>query len=131
AKLRYLQRCRAFIFPSEEDFGIAPVEAMAAGRPVVAYGAGGALDVVIEGQTGVFFREQTVDGLTEALAHVSSYRWNSTAISHHASTFDVEAFKLRLSRFVEECSEVHPRPRVLTGDKHADLVASQLTDIRN
>ncbi|MES2666270.1 MAG: glycosyltransferase [Pseudomonadota bacterium] len=63
----HLARCRALIFPGEEDFGIVPVEAMASGRPVIAYGRGGALDSVIDRQTGLLFRDQSVDGLIEAV----------------------------------------------------------------
>ena len=59
--------CKAFLFPGEEDFGITPLEAMAAGRPVIAYGRGGVLDSVADGETGIFFERQTADALTEAL----------------------------------------------------------------
>ncbi|MCZ4260818.1 glycosyltransferase [Limimaricola sp. G21655-S1] len=63
----HLARCRALIFPGEEDFGIVPIEAMASGRPVIAYGRGGILDSVVEGETGLFFREQSVEALVEAV----------------------------------------------------------------
>lgn len=63
----HMARCRALIFPGEEDFGIVPVETMAAGRPVIAYGRGGVLDTVVEGETGVFFHDQTVAALVEAV----------------------------------------------------------------
>ena len=67
-KLRDLYaRCQAFIFPQEEDFGITAIEAMASGRPVIAYQAGGALEIIKEGINGIFFKEQTVDSLVEAL----------------------------------------------------------------
>jgi glycosyltransferase involved in cell wall biosynthesis len=128
-KRRYLHRCRAFIFPAEEDFGIAPVEAMAAGRPVVAYAAGGALDVVVEGATGLFFRQPTVDALAAALAHVPEYRWNSLEISEHASHFDVETFKFKLGDFVAEKAGAHPRPRPLLGALSSEM-AVELTGIR-
>ena len=59
--------CKAFLFPGEEDFGITPLEAMAAGRPVIAYGRGGVLDSVADGETGIFFERQTADALTESL----------------------------------------------------------------
>jgi glycosyltransferase involved in cell wall biosynthesis len=102
AKLRYLQRCRAFLFPAEEDFGVAPVEALAAGRPVVAFAAGGALDVVVEGKTGLFFRRQNPNALAAVLERVPEYRWDPHALSLHASQFDTGAFKTKLRRFVEE-----------------------------
>lgn len=63
----HLARCRALIFPGEEDFGIVPVEAMASGRPVIAYGRGGVLDTVIDGETGLFFHEQSVEALVDAV----------------------------------------------------------------
>ena len=56
--------CKAFLFPGEEDFGITPLEAMAAGRPVIAYGRGGVLDSVADGETGIFFERQTADSLS-------------------------------------------------------------------
>ena len=64
----HMARCRALIFPGEEDFGIVPVEVMASGRPVIAFGRGGALDTVVEGVTGTFFDEPTVEGLEAAIA---------------------------------------------------------------
>ncbi len=62
-----MARCKALIFPGEEDFGIVPVEVMASGRPVIAYGRGGILDTVVDGETGLFFRDQTVDALIDAV----------------------------------------------------------------
>lgn len=105
----YLRRCRAFLFPGEEDFGIAPVEAMAAGRPVVAYAAGGALDTVVPGVTGVFFRQQTVESLATALEEVSCRTWDRAAIAAHAARFDAAAFKTKLRRFVEAKLDEHRR----------------------
>ena len=68
AEMRHhMSRCKALIFPGEEDFGIVPVEVMASGRPVIAYGRGGARDSVVDGETGLFFEEQTVEGLMEAV----------------------------------------------------------------
>ncbi len=63
----HFARCRALVFPGEEDFGIIPVEVMASGRPIIAYGRGGILDTVIDGHTGLLFDEQTVDGLIDAI----------------------------------------------------------------
>ena len=62
-----MARCRALLFPGVEDFGIAPVEVQAAGRPVIAYGRGAALETVLHGQTGLFFEEQTVEALVGAM----------------------------------------------------------------
>ena len=63
----HLARCKALVFPGEEDFGIVPVEAMASGRPVIAYGRGGALDTLREGETGLFFHQQSVVALIDAV----------------------------------------------------------------
>lgn len=111
-KWRYLRGCRALLFPAEEDFGITPVEAMAAGRPVVAYAAGGALDTIINGTTGVFFHRRTAAALAAALDEVGRRTWDSEVISAHAARFDVRAFKVALERFVEGKVAEH---RVLQG----------------
>src|SRR5687768_3940724 len=99
-KRRHLRRCRAFIFPAEEDFGIAPVEAIASGRPVVAFAAGGALDVVEEGKTGLLFDRQTPEALADQLAAVAERRWDGPTLAAHASRFATEAFNSKLLRFV-------------------------------
>ena len=70
---RAYARCRALVFTAEEDFGIVPVEVMASGRPVVAYGRGGALDSVVEGSTGLFFREQTPEALVAAIERLEQW----------------------------------------------------------
>lgn len=93
--------CRAFIFPGEEDFGIAPVEAMAAGRPVVAYRAGGAIETVLEGRTGVFFDQPTADALCEAIGRLELLSLDPARISAHAATFSKETFQQRLLMLVE------------------------------
>ncbi|HEY3110705.1 MAG TPA: glycosyltransferase [Chloroflexota bacterium] len=94
--------CRAFILPGEEDFGITPLEANAAGRPVVAYAAGGPLDTVVEGRTGRFFHQPTADSLAEALAGFDPDAFEPAALRAHAESYDVPVFKRRLLRFVEE-----------------------------
>lgn len=93
---RYFAACRALIFPGEEDFGIVPVEVMAAGRPVIAYGKGGALDSVVDGVTGTFFREQTVDSLVESVQRFEAegmHKLDSTRIMAHAQGFDEANFR--------------------------------------
>ena len=99
--LHYFARGRAFLSLNEEDFGITPLEAQASGRPVIAYRAGGALTSVVEGVTGKFFAEQTVDSLTEALASFDERMYNSHVIRSHALEFDMPRFKRRILQFVE------------------------------
>lgn len=93
--------CRAFIFPGEEDFGIAPLEAMAAGRPVIAYARGGALETVVEGVTGRFFHQQTVEALMEAIAATLTERYSARAIRRHAEQFGRETFLERMRLLIE------------------------------
>lgn len=95
-------RCRAFLFPGEEDFGITPLEAQASGRPVIAYGKGGALETVVNGKTGVFFYEQSVEALTNALRQFHDTQFDSRELVSHAETFDTRVFKAKLKKFVEE-----------------------------
>jgi glycosyltransferase involved in cell wall biosynthesis len=97
----HLAGCRAFVFPGEEDFGIAPLEAQAAGRPVVAYAGGGALETVIEGQTGAFFREPTPLALAEAVRQLENIQFDPVAIRQHAMRFDRAEFERRLAGLVK------------------------------
>lgn len=92
----YYARCRAVIFPGEEDFGIVPLEANASGRPVVAFKRGGALDTVIGGQTGVFFEQQTVEGLNDGIARAESASWDKLRLRRHAEAFGESVFRKRL-----------------------------------
>jgi len=93
---KLMARCRAFVFPGLEDFGIAPVQAMAAGRPVIAFAGGGALDYVIEGVTGAFFHEQTAEALTDIVSRFDENRFEPPAIRAHAEQFDTRLFKSKL-----------------------------------
>ncbi len=94
--------CRAFVFPGLEDFGLTPVQAMAAGRPVIAYAGGGALDSVVEGVTGTFFPEQTPESLAAALQLWEETAFDPETIRAHARQFDSALFKARFRAFVEE-----------------------------
>lgn len=98
----YYSKCRAFIFPGEEDFGITPLEAQASGRPVIAYGKGGALETIIEEKTGIFFNEQTVESLKEALARFEKMSFNKQLIREHACEFDEKIFKQKTQGFINE-----------------------------
>lgn len=97
-----LARCRAFMFPGEEDFGIAPIQAMAAGRPVLAYAGGGALETVIDGQTGALFTEQSAAAIVAAVESFDPDSVNSTTIRRHAEQFDSQVFKTKLAAFIEQ-----------------------------
>jgi glycosyltransferase involved in cell wall biosynthesis len=101
-KRRLTAGCRAFIFPAEEDFGIAPIEAMAVGKPVVAYRAGGALDTIIAGVTGAFFDQATPESLIAALEATANRTWNPQAIMAHAARFDTESFKVQMRAWVSD-----------------------------
>ena len=96
-----LARAKAYVMPGMEDFGIAPVEANASGRPVIALGVGGALDSQIDGVTGVLFDEPTVESLIEAVKRSDSLNFDPQQIRAHAQTFDRETFKSRMGDFIE------------------------------
>jgi glycosyltransferase involved in cell wall biosynthesis len=103
--------CRAFIFPGLEDFGISPVQALAAGRPVIAYAGGGALDIVQDGVNGVLFHEQTPAALQAALERFQTLRFDPQAIRRSAERFDAAVFKEKLQAFIAEKAGVPPTPR--------------------
>lgn len=96
----YVAGCRALIFPGAEDFGLTPLEAMAAGRPVIAYAKGGALETVVEGVTGEFFRDQSAESLAEAVSRFDERRYDGTALCQHAEQYSRRVFKQRLGDFV-------------------------------
>jgi len=110
---RYYADCRALIFPGEEDFGIVPVEAQCYGKPVIAYGRGGALETVlgIQGSdssgfskaiTGVFFKQQTVDDLVQAVRRFKETEFDAAAIRRHALTFDRMIYKEKMKSFINQ-----------------------------
>lgn len=103
----WIAGCRAFIFPGEEDFGIAPLEAQAAGRPVIAYAGGGALDTVIDGETGLFFHEPTPASLADAIGRLDERQFDPAVIRAHARRFDTANFKAALHAFVEQAWAEH------------------------
>ena len=101
-KPELLARCRAYILPGTEDFGIAPVQAMAAGRPVIAYASGGALDTVIPGQTGLHFHQPTPEALEAAVRQFNASSFDSAVIRRHAERFDKRAFERQLRAFIHD-----------------------------
>lgn len=92
--------CRALVLPGEEDFGITPVEAMACGKPVIALGRGGALETVIDGRTGIFFHEPTVEALRAAVLESERTQWDPEGIRQQALTFSKERFIARMSHIL-------------------------------
>jgi glycosyltransferase involved in cell wall biosynthesis len=110
-----LAACRALIWPGEEDFGLVPVEAMAAGRPVVAYGAGGALETVVEGVSGLFFTPQTPAALAAAVLRAEQIRWDPERLRSRAEQFDIALFRSRFRTFVDDAFERHRERLVNTG----------------
>jgi glycosyltransferase involved in cell wall biosynthesis len=95
-----LAGARALLFCAEEDFGIVPVEAMAAGVPVIAYGVGGARDSVIDGETGVLFDDQTEDSLMAAIERFEALSFDEDALREHAQEFGPERFRTELAEHV-------------------------------
>ena len=95
-------KCRAYIFPGKEDFGISPVEAQASGRPVIAYADGGALETVIEGVTGLFFKENSKDSLIDTIKYFLKIeeKFNQKAIINNALRFDKSIFKNKIREFI-------------------------------
>jgi glycosyltransferase involved in cell wall biosynthesis len=100
--VNYISTAEAFIFPNEEDFGIVAVEAQAAGTPVIAYRAGGALDTVIEGVTGEFFDEQSSSSLAEVIKSFNYKLYNRQALLENAQKFSNEQFQKSIQIIVNK-----------------------------
>ncbi len=98
----HMQRAKGFVFAAEEDFGITPVEAQACGTPVIAYGRGGVCESVIDSQTGLFFKQQSVDEVCKAVADFESRHWDAAAIRAHAEKFSTQRFRDEFYHLVEE-----------------------------
>lgn len=100
-RLRELYRgCRALVFPANEDFGLTPVEAQACGRPVIAYGEGGATETVVDGETGVLFRPQTPEGLRAAITRFESAAFDAQRCRQHSLGFSAGRFRARMGAFL-------------------------------
>jgi glycosyltransferase involved in cell wall biosynthesis len=104
---RLFERCRALILPGVEDFGLTPLEANAAGRPVVSFGAGGVLDTVRDGETGVLFHELTERALADALTAVAARTWDAARLRAHAEQFAEPVFEERFRAAVDGAVERH------------------------
>ncbi|MBN2472228.1 MAG: glycosyltransferase, partial [Anaerolineae bacterium] len=99
---RLMARAKAFLFPGLEDFGITPLQANAAGRPVIAFAGGGALDTVLPGITGEHFPTQTVESLQAVLANFDAGRYDPAAMRAHALRFDTGVFQAQIAAYVEQ-----------------------------
>ena len=119
---RYASRCRALLFSGEEDFGMVPLEVNAAGRPVIAFRGGGAMETVVEGVTGVFFNQPTSAALVEAIEDFESRSWNQQMVRRHAEKFDRSVFAFRVLQFLgavapSSCAaELSTGARLLSGN---------------
>ena len=98
---RHYARCQALIFPGEEDFGIVPVEAQANGRPVIAYGRGGATETVCDGQSGLLFHEQSVEGLIAAVQRFKTMTFDPLRIAKGARRFSADRFQSAMRLYLE------------------------------
>jgi len=101
-KAELYSKCQAFLNPQDEDFGITVVEAMASGRPVIAYNKGGAKETVVEGETGVFFDVQSEEFIIDAVNKFQNLKFDSRKIREHAKKFSEENFKRGVVSFIEE-----------------------------
>jgi len=106
---RLLEGARALLFPGEEDFGIVPVEAQAAGLPVLAYGVGGAAETVLDGRTGVLFAEQSADGLASAIESFETLTLDAEAIRENARRFGRERFRGEMADVIDRASRASRR----------------------
>jgi len=105
--LRYLNNCQAFIFPGEDDFGIAPIEAMSFGKPVLAYRGGGALETVVENATGEFFDDQTPEILADGVRRIKNNynNYDVSKIKKHAEKFSRKKFETNIKNFLENVAK--------------------------
>ena len=99
--VKLMQNCKAFIFPGEEDFGIAPLEAQACGKPVIAYRAGGAIDTVIDKETGVFFDVPTEGALSNAIVDFEQQQFSTEKCRRNADKFSSKIFQQKIYTYVE------------------------------
>ena len=116
---QHYQRCRALIFPGEEDFGMVPVEAMASGRPVVAYGKGGAVETVVQGVSGIFFAEQSVEAISSAVKTLAQTEIDPPKIAKLAERFGREPFFQQMRAHIDSLiaeKRAQPRPKRALSD---------------
>ncbi len=104
--IQYMNNCKGFIFPGKEDFGIVMVEAQAAGKPVIAFNQGGALDIVKDGENGILFDEQNIYSLNKAVNQSEKTNWDHKEITRNAKRFDRYHFYSYLSYITENIEEI-------------------------
>jgi glycosyltransferase involved in cell wall biosynthesis len=117
----YVGRCKALIFPGEEDFGMAPLEVAAAGRPTIAFQAGGAIETIVENQTGVFFSEQTTESVVDAIERFERQRWYAPLIRKHAEGFRTEVFRERFAAFLRKIGT--PVDTLASNRSHVEVIS--------
>ena len=115
---KYASSCRALLFPGEEDFGMVPLEINASGRPVIAYRAGGAMETVIEGKTGIFFNDQSVASMASAIEEFESRIWNRQVMRLHSEKFDNKVFTERISDFMQKVAPTTCQQEIRERKKH-------------
>lgn len=104
--IKFMNNCKGFVFPGKEDFGIVMAEAQSAGKPVIAYEAGGALDIIKKDETGVFFKEQSVKSMNEAINRAETINWNHKLITAHSQKFDKNIFKEKINFLINNAFEL-------------------------
>lgn len=109
---KYYAECRGFVFPQEEDFGIVAIEAMASGRPLIAYRGGDIVEHMEDGKTGVFFDEQTPEAIVEAVRSFDESRYDPHYIRNKALCFDKEQFKATMKDYIESALKEHLKKRI-------------------
>jgi glycosyltransferase involved in cell wall biosynthesis len=120
----FAARCQALLFPGAEDFGMAPLEVNAAGRPVIAYRGGGAVETVVENVTGVLFDQQNARSLSEAIEQFEGLSWRPDTLRHHAEKFDRNVFTFRVLQFLGSVAPASCSDELSTG---ARLLSNNLT----
>lgn len=132
----HFSHCRALLYPGMEDFGIVPLEAMASGRPVIAYGRGGALETVVERKTGLFFHDQTSQSLSQAILAFedSEHLFDPEEIRKHAHLFSASRFRQEFSAYVDnilDASDLAPSRSRLRDEGQASAVISHFPTMLN
>ncbi len=125
----YARRCKALIFPGEEDFGMTPVEINAAGRPVIAFRAGGATETVVEGRTGVFFDQQSPESLIAAIQDLELLSWDRQELINHAKQFSKEVFASSMRQFVDSVAPVMATKRAKSDKIRSSVLLSDTVSV--